>query len=216
MTLLQMRHELRSRLDGFIEDARLTRLLNEAYHEVMEQYEWPFLTITGSGAAPLTVGTLRRVIYVVDTVTGTRLHFQPIQSVIEDDPELDDTEDPSFYWVDNATIKTSPATTHALSVRYIKTATDLAGDADDPQTLDGFPSRYHNIIVDVAQLHAITQGPNSRQPARVDQAAALSQLVTTRIEQMADVLLGRQERQEFIVPWGGDMTADEFAYWENF
>lgn len=211
-----MRHELKSRLPGFLEDARGNRLLNEAYQDIMERHPWPFLESTVANAAPLGVAALRRIIYVVDTTTGRRLRYLHIDSVIEADPELDATGDPEFYWLNNTSINTLPASTRVISVRYVRVPTALANDADDPESLDGFPSRYHTLIVDLAQARAVSEGPNARQPADVEKAMALSALVEDKIARMAGVFLGRGERQTFIVPTGDDVMGEEFYAWGKF
>src|SRR5258706_7930717 len=75
MTLTTLRTEFFARGFNYLDDSgagqtRATTWINDAYHEICEASDWPFLETTATpGAAPVTLTDLRKVLTVHDATT---------------------------------------------------------------------------------------------------------------------------------------------------
>lgn len=171
---------------------RATQWINDGYQAVCELDSWPFLETTITGPAPLTISDLREILYVVDTTQGFRLVQGDARDVVDLDPAVTTSGIPTMYWLDGlTTLKVWQANTgDSLSVRYIKTPTDLSSGTDVPVV----PGRYRNLIVDFAVMQALKDKSN------FDEAKALLASVQPDIQRMRDALLDRAgDDPDFVV-----------------
>lgn len=186
-TFATLKTELQDRGFDHLGDTRRGTYINDAYHELCELEEWPFLIATSTGTAPLTVSDLREVVMVTDTTNDRILRGVDERTLREWYPDLPDSADPEWYWLDGTTtLRVYPLdTTSSLSVRYIKVPADLTG-TDTPVV----PTRYHSLIVDLAQVRALSL--NRSTDERANLAAALRGEVDRKVEVMREVLMGRR------------------------
>lgn len=127
---------------------RLKRWLNEAYHEVNEAEDWPYLETIASGASPVTTTDLRKLLSVTDTTNASILPVVARRWLMRVFASITTVATPAEYaWYDNTTtqIKTYPvpAAPPTVSVQYVKIPVDLAATTDTPV----LPTRYHDLIV---------------------------------------------------------------------
>lgn len=125
---------------------RAKQWLNDSYHEICALDDWPFLENDQSGAAPLTITDLRTVLSVLETVTSRELPWVDRRRLADVYGTVSTSGTPQYYYVDASNIVKTFPTGGTLSVRYIKTPTDLSAGADTPVV----PTRFHTLIVDGA------------------------------------------------------------------
>lgn len=131
--------------DNGVGTARAKRWLNQSYKEICALQAWPFLEATATGASPLVISTLGRVISVVDTTNRNTLAKSRYADLVDIYPDVTVVGSP-LYWYQSAatTIATAPSGTSVqLSVLYIPVPTDLSNSNDTPS----IPTAYHDIIV---------------------------------------------------------------------
>ena len=131
--------------DGGAGETRAKRFINQSYQELCAYDDWPFLEATATGTAPLTVSDMRKPLYVVDTANFNRTLWEVDQATLTDGADLTATGGwPHYYYLTGGTtVNIYPTATDSLTVRYIKTPTDLSADTDTPVV----PAPYHDIIV---------------------------------------------------------------------
>ena len=152
MNLGTARTELQARGFDHVSSARCLILLNRAKNALEDEYPWPWLHVTTTGTAPLTISDVKHVLHVSDTSNDHELLGVDPRYVREQDPALDDTGTPAVWWLDGETsLKVWPANTSVnLNVRYVKFSAELSADADTPL----IPVRYHPVWVDYAVVEA--------------------------------------------------------------
>src|SRR4051812_33142933 len=120
MTLATMRTEFKARGFDHVSDARANSFLNQAYTQLAEALDWPFLETTASGPAPLTITDLRAVLYVYDSTNKQMLGgFDNSMLADVSSGDLTTVGTPSSYWIDGTTVvKVQPPNSGVtLSVR---------------------------------------------------------------------------------------------------
>lgn len=158
-TLADLQTELYSRgYDHLQQDAagvaRGLRWINQAYAEVVLEELWPFRLNTATGAAPLSIPTLDRILTVIDTGNAnTELDEATERELTAWD--LTETGTAQYYFRDSLQVKTWPVG-GTLSVRFYSLPTDLAAPTD--QTL--VPARYMDVIVNGAVRRAAVDRDN--------------------------------------------------------
>lgn len=158
-TLLDLQSELYARgYDHLLQDAagiaRGLRWINQAYAEVVLEELWPFRLNTATGAAPLSIPTLDRVLSVTDTGNSNRELDEMTEAELT--PwDLTYTGTAIYYFRDSLQIRTYPSG-GTLSVRFFSLPTDLAAPTD--QTL--VPARYADVIVNGAVRRAAVDRDN--------------------------------------------------------
>lgn len=180
--------------DGGAGLTRAKQWVNDGYHALCEEEQWPFLETTATGTAPLTISDLRQILYVVDTTNDIRLREGDARDVVDLNPEVATTGTPSIYWLDGlTTLRVYPTnTSNALSVRYLKVPTDLSADGDVPVV----PGRYRNLIVDYAVCKALEDSSNH------EEAARLRGMMQLDLDRMRRALLERAgDDPDFIVQY---------------
>lgn len=200
-----MRTEFQARGFAYLTATRCNTFLNEAYHALCEWngVQWPFLEATTTGTAPLTISDLREVLYVVDTTTQDRLEQADSRDIVDLDPLVTTSGTAQRYWLDGlTTLKVWPTDTGgSLSVRYIKVPADLANDSDTPV----IPSRYHGLIVDMAEVFGMQERSD------YSEAEQKMQLFAQRAEAMRVTLTERAgDDPDFIVVTRND---DQGSWW---
>lgn len=173
-------------------DDRAGRWLNQAYLEICEAEDWPFLTSTATGNSPLTITDLGTVEFVRDETNGQILRAIDPRDIAEVS-SLSQTGTPEFFYIDNGVIQVYPVSTVSLSVRYWKIASELVGTTDTPL----IPTRYQYAIVDyaVARAYMDSDSPEYAAAARLDGDKLVSL--------MRDRLLFRQHQDpEMIAVYG--------------
>ena len=139
--------------DNGVEEARVKQWYNEAYIEICEAEEWPFLVATASGAAPLALTRARRVTDVIDTVQEVPLDYMPKKSLRAIYGVIP-TDSPRFWYPttasDTITVNLAPVSTNALAVDFIQYPALLSADGDIPVV----PVRWHWVITEGAVRRA--------------------------------------------------------------
>jgi hypothetical protein len=124
---------------------RAKRWLNDAYHEVNEAEDWPYLQVDVAGAAPLTIADARKVLAVRQgAVLLTEVEQRWIHEVFGDTTTAGT---PEYFWLDQSAgtiiARVFPTNVASLNVRYLKFPADLSAGAD----VAVVPVRYHELIV---------------------------------------------------------------------
>lgn len=176
MNFSQLYNEVFDRGFHFLNDGgtgltRVKRWVNEAYHELNEEDNWPWLEVTQAGTAPLTLTRARNVRSVVNTTAGVELNGTTREKVVDVFGAIPTTGNPRWYFVDHILSGTEPTlqvqivpnlAAQTISVRYMEHKADLSLDADVPV----FPSRFHWLIVNGA-LRRAHQDANQYDQAEV-------------------------------------------------
>lgn len=166
--------------DAGSEETRAQRWVNEAYHELCEEADWPFLETIVTGTAPLALTRARNVSSVVNT-TDQQTLIPTTQAWVNESYGTIPTGGVPRYWyavnsaTDTITVKTAPAPSgKTLSVVFYQHPADLTG-TDDPVV----PSRWHYLIVEGAVRRAY-QDNDQVEEAAVAEAARQAGLVSMR------------------------------------
>lgn len=135
--------------------ARGLRFINQAYAEVVLEELWPFRLNTATGAAPLSIPTLDRVLSVIDTGNANRELTEATERELTAS-DLAITGVPMWFFRDSLQIKTYPVG-GTLSVRFYSLPTDLAAPTDTTLV----PARYMDVIVNGAVRRAAVDRDNA-------------------------------------------------------
>jgi hypothetical protein len=170
MTFAQLRTEFFARGFDYLNDGgagldRVKRWVNEAMHELCEEADWPFLELTTSGAAPLSITDLRKILSVYNSTKALPLQWVPRHHLVATYGDLQTAGTPRFYYIDANTVRVYPTATDTLAVRYVRVPADLSADSDTPLV----PARYRNLIVDGAVCRALYDANQFEQAAAVEQ-----------------------------------------------
>lgn len=190
----QLRTQLRERGFNFLEDAECDRLLNDAYLEICDLDDWPFLQATATGPASLTIADLRTVTSVYDTTGRRHLDVTSYDELIQQCVDVTQAGTPCVYWIDGLTVVKTWPVGGTLSVRYLKTPTAMVDPAEQPV----IPARFRDIIV-----------TGAARKAAMDQSAAadldaLTQEYQRRLEVMRAALIDQSRDTQFLRTAGGD------------
>jgi hypothetical protein len=196
--LSDVRTELKSRTSSELTSARVDTAINDAYFEINERAEWPWLETTTSGTAPLTISDLGQILSVVDSTTDTELEGRDVRDITSWNVDLDTTGNPTNFWLDGmTTLRVWPLnTTDTISVRYLKTVNALTADTDTTV----FPGRVCSVLRDLAQLKIQSEFFDNP-----DLAAAQEARVERRLQQLEATYLGRNyANADYVVTtdWG--------------
>jgi len=153
MTLAEMRQEVMDRGYKFINETRLTGFLQRAYQQICARELWPFLETTKEGNAPLEVADVRKVMSVRDVTNDVLLQGVSRNYLVHYYSDLTDTGKPSYWYLENNTIKVYPVSTIKLDVRYFKVPAELASE-DEPL----IPKRFQYLVIDRAIVDCLRNG----------------------------------------------------------
>ena len=125
---------------------RLKRYVNEAYHEVCEEEDWPFLEKTTEGTAPLTITDLAHVLEFTDLSGDFKLDPRDRREIAAMDANIDGTGTPSYWYREGLTsFKVYPANVNVtFRVRYLRVVADLVAAGDVPLV----PDRFLGAVID--------------------------------------------------------------------
>lgn len=133
----------------------LQQVVNDAVHELdtMEP-RWPYLFVTTTGTAPLTISDLGDVTTVLNTTLDIPVTYADYEDMTAFVGELTRTGTDPTYWYftpgSTTSLSTYPVTTRTLQVAYYKSSPDLSAGGDTPLA----PARWHHLIVDMAVRNA--------------------------------------------------------------
>jgi hypothetical protein len=165
----------------YMSTAEAEQLLNDAYLvDICGDQDWGFLEATATGVAPLTLGELATIAYVIDTTEEKKLQSIDPRNLTDAFPTTSENGSPSYYYLtEGKVLNVYPAnTTDSLSVRYYKAPSKLSGSATPI-----LPERFHSLIVDGAVSRAY-EGSDDYELAQ--NAATVFQV---RLQKMREALL---------------------------
>lgn len=167
-TLADLQAELYARgYDHLAQDAagvaRGLRWINQAAAELTLEELWPFRLNTATGAAPLSIADLDRVLSVVDTGNSNRELVEMTERELTT-WDLSYAGTALYFYRDSLQVKTYPVG-GTLSVRYYSLPTDLVSPADTTLV----PARYMDVIVDGAVRRAAKDRDNPDAVALAEQ-----------------------------------------------
>lgn len=201
MDLVTIRGEVQARGQDHVSTTLLDRWINRAYQDVCDRFPWPFLEVTVTGTAPLTISDLAHALSVLDTTNDAVLEWDDPRTIIERDADLTTTGLPDSWYYEGTALKVYPVNTSAqLSVRYIKIPTDLVADGDTPL----LPTRFHYLLVQGACVWAYERAQDR------DAAADYEQRYENGIANMAAALLvpNYDSPATIASPVSGDASSD--------
>jgi hypothetical protein len=186
-TFLQLQTELYARGYDYLNESaagivRAKRFLNEAYLEICEYGDWPFVEGDITGAAPLTITDLRQVQSVWDNTQKITVYHKDRRWLRDTFGNLAQTGSCTWYYLEGTILNLYPVDASAsLRVRYLAIPPVMSGNTDVPV----IPNAYQHLIVDGAVLRCMKDDDNF---ADVD---ALKQSYIADIERMRSNYLNR-------------------------
>lgn len=135
--------------------ARAKRYINQAHQELCLEELWPFRLATATGAAPLLIADLDRVLTVVDTANNRQRLFVASEEELSN-ADLTATGTPVYFYRSASLQVSTWPVGGTLSVRYFRVPNMLASDADTTLV----PLRYSDAIVDGAVRRAAKDRDN--------------------------------------------------------
>lgn len=183
--------------------ASAKRWINEAYHEINEAEDWPYLVVTSAGAAPLTITDARKVLSVVDTVQAVQLTGTTQRALLRVFASVATAGTAEWWWHDTAgtAVKIYPTSVNNISVTYLKVPVDLSAGGDTPIV----PARYHELIVNGAVRRAYEDSDN------YEAAAGVQREIDAGINQMRIALLRPEPGRDPVGPHHSPLKAGEIA-----
>jgi hypothetical protein len=162
---------------------RAKRWLNQSYLGLCDAYPWPFLETEVTALPPVTIVDLGAVLEVRDPTTVTKLTYWEHRDLTDLSEDLTTTGTPTYWYLEDTTLKVYPVGTDAVTVRYRKVPVELAADGD-PLVV---PCRFLDVVVNGAVVKAYLDSDN------FDAAGALQQVVDRQVQDMAAALMVRNE-----------------------
>jgi hypothetical protein len=155
MNLGQARQELMDRGYEYLPAGRVDSMLNRGLNDFEDAWHWPWLQRIATGPVPLAVPDLRYILTVQDD-TGN-LMFGMVDN---DDFDATQTGAPTGWWIDESTgvptVTAWPVGDITFRVRYTAASSPLVAVTDTPS----IPVAYHQLWVDLAQVHAYKETDN--------------------------------------------------------
>jgi hypothetical protein len=187
--------------DGGTEEARVQRWVNDSYHEICEEADWPFLEATAAGAATLALTRCRRVIDVAHTTDNRSLAYATRAQIREMYGVTPESGTPTYWYpstsaTDTYTINVAPVSTDSVSVLFVQYAATLTGS--DALVI---PARYHWVVVEGAVRRAYADSD------QYEQAAACEAFRQSGLKQMKESLLAPSLDSTYII------ATDPYGYW---
>lgn len=180
MNRAEMVQEVVDRGFNYVSTARIGRFIDTAYRNLCARHPWPFLETTKEGTPPLEIADLRKILSVTDTTHDEKLRGVDRRWLVSAYPDLPDTGSPSFWYLENKTLKTYPAEAVELSIRYIKLPAKMS-ESSEPLV----PEEWQEILINRAVVRCL------RDDDELEQARALEGDVEVEIREMVHAELGR-------------------------
>lgn len=133
---------------------RAKRWLNQAYLELCEVYDWPFLETEIISDSPLVLDDLRHVLSVT-TSDNRSLDYIDRRTLAKYQTVSDEGGTPCHWYLVGDTLYTNPGTTE-VNVHYIRVPQELVID-EQPLVV---PCRYLDIVIDGAVIRALKDSDN--------------------------------------------------------
>jgi hypothetical protein len=178
--------------DGAAGEVRATRWLNQAYLDICEMDDWPFLETSVSGTAPFTFTDLSVIESIKNSTNSQNVRFVDYRTLREQFANLDDTGTARYAYMRNGdTLCTYPVSTDTITVKYFRVVGELVASTDMPL----IPARYQYAIIDYACARAYMDSDNP------EAAAAARRDGEALVTMMRDRLLfpQRQDAEEITV-----------------
>jgi len=193
MTFSEMVAELKALGHDYVAEGRLEDWVQRSYQTLSARYQWPWLEASKEGTAPLEIKDLAYVLSVVNVTSERPIYGRTRQWLVERFPNLEETGEPLWWYLDNRTLRVLPtSTTEKVSARYVKKAPKLAL-AEEPL----LPDEWHYLIVDEARTYAL------RDNDEFQVARELQEDVATRAQALiADQLQRDWQRPQSLVRVG--------------
>jgi hypothetical protein len=173
---------------------RAGRWVNQSYQEVCSLAAWPFLKTTTTGASPVSIPTLNRIIYVRDQSTNFKLVEADFDLLTDLQPNLTTTGTAGWYYLDFTSgapaVTAFPVTTNTLQIVYLQNPTPLASDSD----VLIVPDQFVDVVVLGAMRRAYLDGTDNAQ-----QYQMVKSEYNDRVEYMRTQLLPRPSYQEISI-----------------
>lgn len=167
MNFEQLVQEVNDRGYQYLSANRIETFVQRAYQKLEAKYVWPWREATKEGVAPFEIKDLRDVLSVVDTSTERPLYGQTRQWLVERFPDLEETGEPLWWWLDNLTLRTFPvSTSENIQVRYAQKPAELTAKAEP-----AMPSEWHGLIVDLAVVDCLKDNDELDQSRELKEAA---------------------------------------------
>lgn len=181
MNFEQLVQEVNERGYQYLAASRIETFVQRAYQKLEAKYVWPWREGTKEGTAPFEIKDLRDVLSVVDTTTERPLYGQTRQWLVERFPNLEETGEPLWWWLDNLTLRTFPvSTSENIQVRYAKKPEVLTAKLEP-----AMPSEWHGLIVDLAVVDCLKENDE------IDVARELKEATQTDFGEMVAAELQR-------------------------
>lgn len=161
--------------DGGPGETRAKRFINQSYQEICGMEDWPFLSTSTTGVAPLTISDLGYLESLTDVTDERSLSFMDRRTLVERYPNLDLAGPPNYAYITGGdTIRTYPTNGNTLRARYFRLVNDLDEGTDQPV----IPAKYQYAIIDLACGRAYMDSDNPEMAAIVRRDAdALVQMM---------------------------------------
>jgi hypothetical protein len=198
MTFEELKAELAARGFSHLDDDRLGLLINRARARLDGMYTWPYREDSAEGTAPLSLPTLGIVEIVSNESQGYPLEELGYVDLASAGADLAQTGSPTYWYrlsaAGDPVIATYPTSSDTIGVQFWKITDELEADAETPAA----PSRYHLLIVDLAQQAA------ERDRGNHQNAQALQPEIDRQVTEMVEDLLQQQAAKYTRVTWASE------------
>lgn len=111
---------------------------------------------------------------VYDTTNNRKLDVKSIEDLEEDNPALDSTGTPTYYYLDGGAIHVYPQQEVGLKIRYIPVLSSITASTEESAI--PYPKAYHDVLVAGARYFmSINESAFSDQAERADAKEEYSQ-----------------------------------------
>lgn len=155
--------------------ARILTYINLANNDVYQQVAQigsaflsgtSVLTLTDS-AVDLPVDFFKSI-KVIDITNGTALVAKEVEAIETDEPALNRTGTPEYYYIEGGQLKVYPLQDVQVRLRYTPNLALLADTSDDTQIK--YPAQFHQIIADGALYYMFEDERDIRNDSEINRA----------------------------------------------
>ena len=187
--LAELRADLIARGHDYLTRARANAAINNAYFELANLYDWPFLEYIDTVSTPLELRGVRKVISVNNTLTHAPVTYIDHSVIARSGQRLDQIGTASYYSLMGDILWLHPDEPADFDVHYVGTVSQLVDDTDQVH----IPRKYKQTLVDGANLWALKEDNN------YEAIAALRQEWDRGVQQMVTSEFRRHSNPDFIV-----------------
>lgn len=180
-TLAGLTEEVVARGYQYESTAAIEASIQRHYQRLEARHPWPWREGTKEGVAPFEIKDLRGVLSVENTTAERSIFGQSRQWLAERYPNLEESGEPWWWWLDNLTLRVFPtSTSENISVRYLKKPEKLTAEKEP-----AMPSEWQYLIVDSAVVDLLKSND------QYDTARELKESIQTDLAEMAAAELQR-------------------------